>query len=130
MRLARSLASLGKLADRRIVQHGILLVSRDVPPLCPEVRRLTKSLGCSTRFITDEIDYLYGLVFAGCCAALVALVFFFVIESKDRTLEEIDTMYVRRVNAIKSSDWETSDYRREDRATSETGSGSEEAGGH
>lgn len=44
-----------------------------------------------TRFITDAIDYLYGLVFGGCCAALVAIVFFFVIESKDRSLEEIDT---------------------------------------
>ncbi|KAI6784236.1 mfs monosaccharide transporter [Emericellopsis cladophorae] len=58
-----------------------------------------------TRFITDEIDYLYGLVFAGCCAALVLIVFFFVIESKDRTLEEIDAMYVRKVNPIRSSKW-------------------------
>ncbi|KAG5919676.1 hypothetical protein E4U61_000699 [Claviceps capensis] len=55
-----------------------------------------------TRFITDEIDYLYGLVFAGCCAALVLIVFFFVIESKDRSLEEIDAMYVQRVNPITS----------------------------
>ncbi|GAB0136123.1 hypothetical protein EsDP_00004437 [Epichloe bromicola] len=55
-----------------------------------------------TRFITDEIDYLYGLVFAGCCAALVVIVFFFVIESKDRSLEEIDIMYVQKVNPIKS----------------------------
>ncbi|KAH6990135.1 general substrate transporter [Ilyonectria destructans] len=58
-----------------------------------------------TRFITDAIDYLYGLVFAGCCAALVLIVFFFLIESKDRTLEEIDTMYVQHVNPIKSSSW-------------------------
>lgn len=28
------------------------------------------------------------------------IVFFFVIESKDRTLEEIDRMYVERVNPI------------------------------
>lgn len=55
-----------------------------------------------TRFITDEIDYLYGLVFAGSCAALVVIVFFFVIESKDRTLEEIDSMYVSKVNPIRS----------------------------
>lgn len=59
----------------------------------------------STRFITDAIDYFYGLVYAGCCAALVAIVFFFVIESKDRTLEEIDTMYVQHVNPITSSKW-------------------------
>lgn len=58
-----------------------------------------------TRFITDEIDYLYGLVFAGCCAAIVVIVFFFFIESKGRSLEEIDTMYVTRVNPIKSANW-------------------------
>ncbi|KAM0264309.1 hypothetical protein ACHAQJ_000799 [Trichoderma viride] len=58
-----------------------------------------------TRFITDKIDYLYGLIFAGCCAALVIIVFFFVIESKDRTLEEIDTMYIQHVNPITSSRW-------------------------
>ncbi|KAI9162990.1 High-affinity fructose transporter ght6 [Paramyrothecium foliicola] len=59
-----------------------------------------------TRFITDAIDYLYGLVFAGCCAALVVIVFFFLVESKDRTLEEIDTMYVEHVNPITSSKWQ------------------------
>ncbi|KAK3315241.1 general substrate transporter [Apodospora peruviana] len=58
-----------------------------------------------TRFITDSIHYLYGLVFAGCCAALVIIVFFFLIESKDRTLEEIDTMYLLKVNPITSSKW-------------------------
>ncbi|KAK3901364.1 general substrate transporter [Staphylotrichum tortipilum] len=58
-----------------------------------------------TRFITDAIGYLYGLVFAGCCAALVTVVFFFVMESKDRSLEEIDTMYLLKVNPITSSKW-------------------------
>lgn len=61
----------------------------------------------STRFITDAIDYLYGLVFAGCCAALFFIVFFFVIESKDRTLEEIDQMYIDRVNPINSAKYDT-----------------------
>ncbi|KAK4119979.1 general substrate transporter [Parathielavia appendiculata] len=59
-----------------------------------------------TRFITDAIDYLYGLVFAGCCAVLVLIVFFFMIESKDRSLEEIDTMYLMHVNPITSSKWD------------------------
>ncbi|KAJ3496086.1 hypothetical protein NLG97_g2924 [Lecanicillium saksenae] len=66
-----------------------------------------------TRFITDKIDYLYGLVFAGCCGALVFIVFFFVIESKDRTLEEIDTMYVQRVNPITSVKWDSAGFRKE-----------------
>ncbi|CAG9990334.1 unnamed protein product [Clonostachys byssicola] len=62
-----------------------------------------------TRFITDDIGYLYGLVFAGCCAALMVIVFFFVIESKDRTLEEIDLMYINKVNPIKSASWTKAD---------------------
>ncbi|KAI1868436.1 uncharacterized protein JN550_006352 [Neoarthrinium moseri] len=61
-----------------------------------------------TRFITDAIDYWYGLVFAGCCAALVLIVFFFMIETKDRSLEEIDTMYLLRVNPITSASWDGS----------------------
>ncbi|KAK5119102.1 hypothetical protein LTR62_000313 [Meristemomyces frigidus] len=61
-----------------------------------------------TRFITGSIDYLYGLVFAACCAALIAIVFFCVIESKDRSLEEIDTMYVLGVNPITSASWDGS----------------------
>ncbi|CAG9974728.1 unnamed protein product, partial [Clonostachys byssicola] len=56
-----------------------------------------------TRFIIDEIDYFYGLVFAGCCAALAAIVYLFVIESKDRTLEEIDAMYINHVNPREST---------------------------
>ena len=54
----------------------------------------------------DEIGYLYGLVFAGCCLALAGLVYFFLIESKDRALEEIDTMYLEHVLPWKSSKWE------------------------
>ncbi|QUC17530.1 uncharacterized protein UV8b_01771 [Ustilaginoidea virens] len=68
-----------------------------------------------TRFITDKIGYLYGLVFAGCCSALVLIVFFFVIESKDRSLEEIDAMYVHKVNPIQSGHstghWNWDEYR-------------------
>lgn len=65
----------------------------------------TSLISFFTRFITDDIDYLYGLVFAGCCAAIVVIVFFFFIESKGRSLEEIDTMYVMRVNPITSAKW-------------------------
>lgn len=69
-----------------------------------------------TRFVTDAIDYLYGLVFAGCCAALVLIVFFWVVESKDRSLEEIDTMYLRRVNPRTSARW------RDEKGEGESGS--------
>jgi SP family sugar:H+ symporter-like MFS transporter len=58
-----------------------------------------------TVFITDAIDYFYGLVFAGCCFALFFIVYFFMIESKDRSLEEIDTMYVLGVDPRKSEKW-------------------------
>lgn len=61
-----------------------------------------------TEFIVGDIGYLYGLVFGGCCFALFWIVFFFVIESKDRSLEEIDTMYVLHVNPITSAKWDGS----------------------
>ncbi|KAI0155101.1 general substrate transporter [Xylariaceae sp. FL1272] len=61
-----------------------------------------------TRFITDAIHYWYGLVFAGSCLALVLIVFFFMIETKDRSLEEIDTMYMLHVNPIHSAKWDGS----------------------
>jgi SP family sugar:H+ symporter-like MFS transporter len=56
-------------------------------------------------FITDQIDYLYGLVFAGSLVVLFFVVFFFMIETKDRSLEEIDTMYQSGVNPITSERW-------------------------
>ncbi|KAI0969605.1 general substrate transporter [Xylaria arbuscula] len=61
-----------------------------------------------TRFITDDIHYWYGLVFGGSCLALVFIVFFFMIETKDRSLEEIDTMYLLHVNPIHSAKWDGS----------------------
>jgi SP family sugar:H+ symporter-like MFS transporter len=62
-----------------------------------------------TTFVTDKIHYWYGMVFAGACAALCVLVYFFVVESKDRTLEEIDTMYLLHVNPITSAKWTAKD---------------------
>ncbi|CAJ2510638.1 Uu.00g062630.m01.CDS01 [Anthostomella pinea] len=61
-----------------------------------------------TRFITDSIHYWYGLVFAGCCLCLIFIVYFGMMETKDRSLEEIDTMYMLGVNPIHSSKWDGS----------------------
>ncbi|KAF2443723.1 general substrate transporter [Karstenula rhodostoma CBS 690.94] len=55
--------------------------------------------------ITDKIDYFYGLVFGVSCAVLAVIVYFFMIETKGRSLEEIDTMYMLHVNPITSSKW-------------------------
>lgn len=62
-----------------------------------------------TTFITDRIHYWYGMVFGVCTFALFWIVYFFLIESKDRSLEEIDTMYVAGVNPRKSAAWQMSD---------------------
>ncbi|KAL1963767.1 hypothetical protein VTN77DRAFT_7833 [Rasamsonia byssochlamydoides] len=56
-----------------------------------------------TPFITSAIDFRFGYVFAGCLFLAAALVYFAVIEGKDRTLEEIDTMYVMKVKPWQSS---------------------------
>jgi SP family sugar:H+ symporter-like MFS transporter len=47
------------------------------------------------------------MVFGGSCLFLAGFVFFFVIESKDRSLEEIDTMYMLGVNPITSAKWDS-----------------------
>ena len=63
-------------------------------------------IGFFTSFITAEIDFAYGYVFAGCLFAGAAVVFFGVIEGKGRTLEELDTMYVMHVKPWKSENYE------------------------
>lgn len=62
-------------------------------------------IGFFTPFITGDIDFAYGYVFAGCLFFAVIIVYFFVIEGKDKTLEEMDMMYVMRVPPWKSSKW-------------------------
>ncbi|KAA8650661.1 hypothetical protein EYZ11_003436 [Aspergillus tanneri] len=58
-----------------------------------------------TPFISSSIDFAYGYVFASCCFIAVFVVYFFVLETKGRTLEEVDTMYVLQVTPWKSSTW-------------------------
>jgi SP family sugar:H+ symporter-like MFS transporter len=59
-----------------------------------------------TPFITSAIDFRYGYVFAACCLGAAATVYFFLLESSGRTLEEIDTMYILHVKPTKSSKWQ------------------------
>ena len=59
-----------------------------------------------TPFITGDIDFLYGYVFAGCNLVAVVVVYLFVMEGQGRTLEELDTMYILGVKPWQSSSWE------------------------
>ncbi|KIW15226.1 hypothetical protein PV08_05271 [Exophiala spinifera] len=59
-----------------------------------------------TPFITGDIDFLYGYVFAGCNLLGLLLIYFFVIEGQGRTLEEIDTMYLLGIKPWESRKWE------------------------
>jgi len=58
-----------------------------------------------TPFITADIDYRYGYVFAACNFMGAVITYFFVCESQGRSLEEIDTMYILHVKPWKSSKW-------------------------
>ncbi|KAL5390798.1 hypothetical protein PMIN06_008309 [Paraphaeosphaeria minitans] len=58
-----------------------------------------------TPFITGAIDFRYGYVFAGCNVLAGLVIYFFVIEGKGRTLEEIDTMYLLGVKPWESAKW-------------------------
>ena len=57
-------------------------------------------------YITSAIDYQYGYIFAACCFVGTIVVYFFVCESQNRTLEELDTMYILGANPIKSKYWQ------------------------
>lgn len=56
-----------------------------------------------TPFITSAIDFRYGYVFAACCLAAAGVVDLFLMESQGKTLEEVDTMYIRGVWPEKSA---------------------------
>lgn len=72
----------------------------------PNISRLWNFLlAFFTPFITSAIDFRFGYVFAACNFLAGVIVFFFLIESQGRTLEEIDTMYLERVTPMKSSHW-------------------------
>jgi MFS family permease len=60
-------------------------------------------LGFFTPFITGDIDFAYGYVFAGCLLVAALVVYFFVLEGKGRTLEELDWMYANKVKPWRSS---------------------------
>jgi len=59
-----------------------------------------------TPYITGDIDYAYGYVFAGCCFAGALVTYFFVCESQGRSLEETDTMYILHVKPWQSTKWQ------------------------
>lgn len=59
-----------------------------------------------TTFITSAIDFRFGYVFAGCNLLAAIIVYFFLMESSQRTLEEVDTMYLTHVSPRKSAKWD------------------------
>ena len=59
-----------------------------------------------TLFITSDISFAYGYVFAGCNLAAVVVVYPFLLETNVRSLETIDTMLLLEVSSLKSSKWE------------------------
>jgi len=58
-----------------------------------------------TTFITGDIGFAYGYVFAGCNLAAVFIIYFFLPETSGRSLEVIDTMFLLEVKPWKSSKW-------------------------
>ena len=58
-----------------------------------------------TPFITSAIHFYYGFVFTGCLLFSFFYVYFFVVETKGLTLEEVDELYAQGVAPWKSSKW-------------------------
>lgn len=63
------------------------------------------AISFTTSFIVAQIKYWYGMVFACSSLGLAALVYFFVIEGKGRSLEEVDQMYVNHVSPRESAEY-------------------------
>jgi SP family sugar:H+ symporter-like MFS transporter len=72
---------------------NFLLVSAPFssPPPCTKGARIRQAF--FTSFITADIGYAYGFIFAGCNLAGAIVVFLFVYESSDLSLEGVDQMY-------------------------------------
>ena len=62
-----------------------------------------------TPFITSDIDFRYGYVFAACCATASVVVYIFLLESSCKTLEEVDSMYLLHVSPGESAKWQAPD---------------------
>lgn len=58
-----------------------------------------------TPFISKDINFAYGYVFAGCNLFAVFFVYFFLPETAGRSLEEIDTLFLLEVKPWKSKSW-------------------------
>ncbi|KIV78776.1 hypothetical protein PV11_06386 [Exophiala sideris] len=58
-----------------------------------------------TPFITGDINFAYGYVFAGCNLFAVFFVYFFLPETSGRSLEEIDTMFLLEIKPWNSAKW-------------------------
>ncbi len=59
-----------------------------------------------TPYISNDINFAFGYVFAGCNLFAVFFVYFFLPETSGRSLEEIDTMFLLEVKPWKSTKWE------------------------
>jgi SP family sugar:H+ symporter-like MFS transporter len=59
-----------------------------------------------TPFITGDINFAYGYVFAACNLAAFAIIYIFLVESSGKTLEEVDAMYLMHVPPRKSAKFE------------------------
>ncbi|WFC98745.1 hypothetical protein MYAM1_001477 [Malassezia yamatoensis] len=63
-------------------------------------------IGFFTPPITGDINFYYGYIFVGCNFANFLLIYFFLYETSNLTLEAVNDMYLDpNVNAINSSKW-------------------------
>ena len=58
-----------------------------------------------TPFITGAIHFYYGFVFFGCLVFSIFFVFFFIPETKDLTLEEVNELWMDGIPPWRSANW-------------------------
>ncbi|CAI4048938.1 hypothetical protein SUVZ_13G0070 [Saccharomyces uvarum] len=73
-----------------------------------------KRISDFTPFITGAINFYCGYVFIGCLWVAYFYVFFFALETKGLTQEEVDTMWLEGIPPRKSASWVPRDNRTAD----------------
>ncbi|KAI3405754.2 HXT5 [Candida oxycetoniae] len=94
---------------------GVFTILSEIYPLRVRAKSMSVAIGSNwlwgflisftSSFIINSIRFYYGFVFTGCLAVSFVFVYFFIMETKGLSLEEVDELYAQRVLPWKSSSW-------------------------
>ncbi|EGW33320.1 sugar transporter 1 [Spathaspora passalidarum NRRL Y-27907] len=94
---------------------GVYCVLSESYPLRVRSKAMALALGSNwlwgflisftSSFIINAINFYYGYVFTGCIAVAFVFTYFFIMETKGLSLEEVDELYAQKILPWKSGSW-------------------------